>query len=122
MQIFVCLDYDNSIINRKITLWVVYIQPGGVMYLLNLFCSSDDAEVREKTAELMGKMTCDKLVGPRVRLILLKILPPALVDQMRDSPSTAVHMYEAQHENPELIWTDESRERVSVVVVRLVEE
>lgn len=92
------------------------------MYLLNLFCSSDDAEVREKTAELMGKMTCDKLVGPKVRLILLKILPTALVDQMRDSPSTAVHMYEAQHENPELIWTDESRERVSAVVARLVEE
>lgn len=98
------------------------LNKGGVMYLLNLFCTSDDAEVREKTAELMGKMTCDKLVGPRVRLILLRILPSALVDQMRDSPNTAVHMYEAQHENPELIWTDDSRERVSAVVARLVEE
>lgn len=92
------------------------------MYLLNIFCSSDDADVREKTAELMGKMTCDKLVGPRVRLILLKILPTVLVDQMRDSPATAVHMYEAQHENPELIWTDDSRQKVSGVVSRLVEE
>ncbi|XP_050693547.1 dnaJ homolog subfamily C member 13-like isoform X2 [Eriocheir sinensis] len=98
------------------------LNKGGVMYLLNLFCSSDEGDVREKTAELMGKMTCDKLVGPRVRLILLKILPAALVDQMRDSPGTAVHMYEAQHENPELIWTDDSRERVSTVVARLVEE
>ncbi|KAG0721186.1 DnaJ subfamily C member 13 [Chionoecetes opilio] len=98
------------------------LNKGGVMYLLHLFCSSEDAEVREKTAELMGKMTCDKLVGPKVRLILLKIVPPALIDQMRDSPSSAVHMYEAQHENPELIWTDESRERVSAVVTRLVEE
>ncbi|XP_071522873.1 dnaJ homolog subfamily C member 13 isoform X2 [Panulirus ornatus] len=98
------------------------LSKGAVMYLLNIFCSSDDADVREKTAELMGKMTCDKLVGPRVRLILLKILPTVLVDQMRDSPATAVHMYEAQHENPELIWTDDSRHKVSGVVSRLVEE
>ncbi|XP_045611089.2 dnaJ homolog subfamily C member 13 isoform X2 [Procambarus clarkii] len=98
------------------------LNKGAVMYLLNIFCSSDDSDVREKTAELMGKMTCDKLVGPRVRLILLKILPAALVDQMRDSPSTSVHLYEAQHENPELIWTEESREKVSRVVSRLVEE
>lgn len=98
------------------------LNKGAVMYLLNIFCSSDDSEVREKTAELMGKMTCDKLVGPRVRLILNKILPSALVDQMRDSPSTAVHMYEAQHENPELIWTDDSRVRVTETVSRLVEE
>ncbi|XP_042237903.1 dnaJ homolog subfamily C member 13-like isoform X4 [Homarus americanus] len=98
------------------------LNKGAVMYLLNIFCSSDDGDVREKTAELMGKMTCDKLVGPRVRLILLKILPAALADQMRDSPSTSVHLYEAQHENPELIWTDDSRQKVSGVVSRLVEE
>ncbi|XP_068224403.1 dnaJ homolog subfamily C member 13-like [Palaemon carinicauda] len=98
------------------------LNKGAVMYLLNIFCSSDDSDVREKTAELMGKMTCDKLVGPRVRLILNKILPSALVDQMRDSPTTAVHMYEAQHENPELIWTDESRQKVSATVEKLVDE
>lgn len=50
------------------------------------------------------------------------MLPSAIVDQMRDSPSTSGHMYEAQHENPELIWTDDSRENVSRVVARLVEE
>ncbi|KAK7077105.1 DnaJ subfamily C member 13 [Halocaridina rubra] len=98
------------------------LNKGAVMYLLNIFCSSDDGDVREKTAELMGKMTCDKLVGPRVRLILNRILPSTLVDHMRDSPSTAVHMYEGQHENPELIWTDDSRVKVAATVSRLVEE
>ncbi|KAB7502591.1 DnaJ-like protein subfamily C member 13 [Armadillidium nasatum] len=63
----------------------------------------EDAPVREKTAELLGKMTSDKLVGPKVRLILNRLLPSAIIDQMRDSPATAVHMYQAQHENPELI-------------------
>ena len=46
---------------------------GAVVYLLNIFCSSADADTREKTAELLGKMTCDKLVGPKVRLILNKV-------------------------------------------------
>ena len=67
-------------------------------------------------------MTCDKLVGPRVKLILAKLVPPAIVDQMRDSPGTAVHMYQANHENPELIWTDESRQHVSRTISNMVEE
>ncbi|XP_076044368.1 receptor mediated endocytosis 8 isoform X2 [Oratosquilla oratoria] len=98
------------------------LSKGGVVYLLDIFCSSDDAEVREKTAELLGKMTGDKLVGPKVRLILTRLLPPALVETMRDSPSTSVQMYERQHENPELIWTDDSRASVSSTISRLVEE
>ena len=73
-------------------------------------------------AELLGKMTSDKLVGPKVRLIINKLIPSAILDQMRDSPSAAVHLYNAQQENPELIWTDESRSKVSSVVNRLVEE
>ncbi|CAL4081769.1 unnamed protein product, partial [Meganyctiphanes norvegica] len=53
-----------------------------------------------------------------VRLILNKVLPSAIVDQMRDSPGTAVHIYESQHENPDLIWTDDSRIKVSQTVTR----
>ena len=67
-------------------------------------------------------MTSDKLVGPKVRLILAKLIPAAIVDQMRDSPATAVHMYQAQHENPELIWTDDSRQKVTSTVLQMVDE
>jgi DnaJ family protein C protein 13 len=38
---------------------------------------------------------------------------------MRDSPEASVHMFEGTHENPELIWNDESREKVSDVVKKL---
>ena len=67
-------------------------------------------------------MTSDKLVGPKVRLILNRLLPGPIVDYMRDNPAAAVHMYQSEHENPELIWTEDSRNKVSTLVEKLVEE
>ncbi|CAG2238315.1 DNAJC13 [Mytilus edulis] len=92
---------------------------GAVIYLLDLFCNSTNPNVREKTAELLSKMLSDKLVGPKVRIVLSKFLPPIFMDAMRDSPEASVHMYEGTHENPELIWNEESRDKVSDVVKKL---
>lgn len=39
---------------------------GAVIYLLDLFCSSRNPQTREFCAELLGKMTGDKLSGPKV--------------------------------------------------------
>lgn len=39
---------------------------GALIYLLDLFCSSPAAPVREAVAALFGKMMADKLNGPRV--------------------------------------------------------
>ncbi|XP_025080789.1 dnaJ homolog subfamily C member 13-like isoform X2 [Pomacea canaliculata] len=85
---------------------------GGLIYLLDLFCNSSNPNVREKTAELLGKMQSDKLVGPKVRILLTKFLPGIFMDAMRDSPEASVHMFEGTHENPELIWNDDAREKV----------
>lgn len=92
---------------------------GAVIYLLDLFCNETNPTVREKTAELLAKMLSDKLVGPKVRIVLSKFLPPIFMDAMRDSPEASVHMFEGTHENPELIWNDDSREKVSDVVKKL---
>ena len=56
-------------------------------------------------------MTCDRLLGQRIRLLLLNhlLLPACLVDTLRDSPPTSLHLYQSTHENPDLIWTDENR-------------
>ncbi|KAJ8321004.1 hypothetical protein KUTeg_002591 [Tegillarca granosa] len=94
---------------------------GAPVYLLDLFCNATNPTVREKTAELLAKMLSDKLVGPKCRIILSKFLPPIFMDAMRDSPEASVHMFEGTHENPELIWNDESREKVSDVVKKLME-
>lgn len=41
---------------------------GAVIYLLDLFCSSRNPQIREFCSELLGKMTSDKLSGPKVSL------------------------------------------------------
>lgn len=44
------------------------------------------------------------------------------MDAMRDNPEAAVHIFEGTHENPELIWNDSSRERVSTTVREMMLE
>ncbi|ESP01912.1 hypothetical protein LOTGIDRAFT_172288, partial [Lottia gigantea] len=92
---------------------------GALVYLLDLFCNSTNPQVREKTAELLAKMLADKLVGPKVRIILNKFLPSIFMDAMRDSPEASVHMFEGTHENPELIWNDDAREKVCDYIQKL---
>uniref|UniRef100_A0A3B4AIL1 Uncharacterized protein n=1 Tax=Periophthalmus magnuspinnatus TaxID=409849 RepID=A0A3B4AIL1_9GOBI len=85
---------------------------GALIYLLDLFCNCTHPQVRTQTAELFSKMTSDKLVGPKVRLTLMRFLPGVFMDAMRDNAEAAVHIFEGTHENPELIWNDSSRETV----------
>uniref|UniRef100_A0A8C9S306 DnaJ heat shock protein family (Hsp40) member C13 n=1 Tax=Scleropages formosus TaxID=113540 RepID=A0A8C9S306_SCLFO len=95
---------------------------GALIYLLDLFCNSTHPQVRSQTAELFAKMTSDKLVGPKVRLTLMRFLPAVFMEAMRDNPEAAVHIFEGTHENPELIWNDSSRETVSTTVREMMLE
>ncbi|XP_055606556.1 dnaJ homolog subfamily C member 13 isoform X2 [Uranotaenia lowii] len=89
---------------------------GAVIYLLDLFCNSNNPQIRECCAELLSKMNADKLSGPKIRITVCKYLPPVFLDAMIDSPSVAVQMYESTHEHPELIWNDRIRTSVSDAV------
>ncbi|KAG9355930.1 hypothetical protein JZ751_000774 [Albula glossodonta] len=89
---------------------------GALIYLLDLFCNSTHPQVRSQTAELFAKMTSDKLVGPKVRLTLMRFLPGVFMEAMRDNAEAAVQIFEGTHENPELIWNDSSRETVSTTL------
>ncbi|XP_074170185.1 dnaJ homolog subfamily C member 13 [Rhinolophus sinicus] len=95
---------------------------GALIYLLDMFCNSTHPQVRAQTAELFAKMTADKLIGPKVRLTLMKFLPSVFMDAMRDNPEAAVHIFEGTHENPELIWNDSSRDKVSTTVREMMLE
>jgi hypothetical protein len=98
------------------------LSAGAVLYLLDLFCNSGVPAVREKAAELLARMGADKLVGPKVRLTINRFLPSLFADAMRDTPHTCVHMFEGTHENPELIWDADARERVCRTICALREE
>ena len=41
-------------------------------------------------------MMADKLVGPKVKIVLSKFLPAIFMDAMRDSPDASVHMFEGK--------------------------
>lgn len=39
---------------------------GAVIYLLEMFCNSRNPQLRELSAEILAKMTADRLTGPKV--------------------------------------------------------
>ena len=67
---------------------------------------------REKSAEDLSKMVMDKLVGPKVRICVTRFLPTIFLDAMKQSPEAAVSMLDSEHENPELIWNEDTRKKV----------
>lgn len=52
----------------------------------------------------------------------MRFLPGVFMDAMRDNAEAAVHIFEGTHENPELIWNDTSREKVSTTVREMMLE
>lgn len=64
--------------------------------------------VRERSAELFSKMMSDKLIGPKVKIILSKFLPAIFMDAMRDNASASVHMFEGKWKNRLLFRTTEA--------------
>lgn len=91
-------------------------QRGAVCYLLDLFCASRSPQTRESCAELLAKMTADKLTGPKVRISCAKFLPGVFLDAMIESPAGAVTMFELTQEHPELIWNERTRDRCAGAV------
>ena len=86
---------------------------------MDIFCNETDADLRVRAAELLARMSADRLVGGKVRIQMSKFLPPLFADAMRDAPSTSVQLFESSSENPELIWTDDMRSRLCRVLRRM---
>ncbi|XP_028165155.1 dnaJ homolog subfamily C member 13-like [Ostrinia furnacalis] len=87
---------------------------GAVIYLLDLFCNSKLPETREAAVELLARMMADKLHGPKVRLTISRYVPGVFAEAMREGgAASAVHMFDAQHEHPELVWSEDTRAAVA---------
>ena len=59
-------------------------------------------------------MVMDKLVGPKVRICVTRFFPAIFLDAMKQNPEAAVGMLDSEHENPELIWNEETRKKVTL--------
>ncbi len=97
------------------------MSPGGIVCLVHIFCSAQDNLIRERAADVLSKMSSDKLMGPKVRIALSKFLPEIFLDAMRKSVEACLQMFEGTHENPELIWNEKSRVRLNKVVAKLAD-
>ena len=62
---------------------IYFYLSGGVITLVYLFCNAQDQTVREKSADVLCKMSGDKLMGPKVRIALSKFLPEVFLDAMK---------------------------------------
>ena len=47
-----------------------------------------------------------------MRICVTKFLPTIFVDAMKQNPEAAVAMLDSEHENPELIWNEDTRQKV----------
>lgn len=122
-----CLPIVSKSVSLRLLLsqlasFVFFHHQGAVIYVLDLFCNSSNIQVRESAAELLAKMSSDKLAGPKVKLDLSKFLPRLFSEAIRDAPKQCVHMFETKHENPELIWDEDAKAKVSRIVAELKEE
>ena len=91
------VPHGTNVTLQDLTEYFDSVSTGGLIYLLDLFCNSPNPNVRDKTAELLAKMQADKLMGPRIRILLCKFLPPIFMDAMRDSHEASIHMFEGKN-------------------------
>ncbi|KAH3758193.1 dnaJ protein subfamily C member 13 [Pelomyxa schiedti] len=102
------------------------INQGGILYLLRAFCAATDRggdnSARVQAALTIAKMTVDQVQGSRSMLALLKFIPSAFITAMKQDGETAVHIFDAIHENPELIWNASTRTQLRDVIEKLSTE
>lgn len=89
------------------------IAKGGLVYLIDLFCNSSDSDIRIKSADLMARISADKLSGFQACLILNRFLPMVIIDATKSSARDALNLFDNNQENPELIWNSEIRNHIS---------
>ncbi|XP_059089728.1 dnaJ homolog subfamily C member 13-like [Tigriopus californicus] len=105
LTVFRSLMGDTRLVKECLT-------TGGVICLVKIFCCSNDQPTREIAAETLSTMSADKLMGPKVRIVLNKFIPEIFLDAIKKSPETGVQLLETNHENPELIWNEDTREKL----------
>eukprot|EP01105_Mastigella_eilhardi_P016523 TRINITY_DN377_c0_g1_i1.p1 TRINITY_DN377_c0_g1~~TRINITY_DN377_c0_g1_i1.p1 ORF type:complete len:3053 (-),score=889.84 TRINITY_DN377_c0_g1_i1:2788-10773(-) len=110
--------------NSKVVASVVF--QGGLLYLLRLFASATerggDISPRVQAAAAMSKMSVDQIQGSRAQLVVQKFIPRVFLMAMKQDPEGAVHMYDASHENPELIWNASTRTQLREALEKLCSE
>uniref|UniRef100_A0A0K2TL60 J domain-containing protein n=1 Tax=Lepeophtheirus salmonis TaxID=72036 RepID=A0A0K2TL60_LEPSM len=83
---------------------------GGILPVLAIFASKGDD--RQKTAEIMNLALSNKLFGQKFIIYLQKYIPRAVIEYIRQNPKGSISFFDANHENPELLWNDNKKEKL----------
>lgn len=109
--------------STEVTINLTYAFTGSILYLLDLFCSTNiDPAIRQKSSEVISKLSADKLSGPRVKILLSKFLPSIFCEAMTESPASAVQLFDSNTENPEIVWNDNTRANVTACIQDMKQE
>ncbi|PIC50764.1 hypothetical protein B9Z55_000154 [Caenorhabditis nigoni] len=115
LDVLIALSSNGQIVKEM-------LEHGGLMYILSILClTNSDQGQRLQSAELLAKLQADKLTGPRWTRFINKFLPAIFADALRDSPSTALQMFDSSNEHPELIWNENTRKKVKEIIDKEVE-
>ncbi|CCW61611.1 unnamed protein product [Phytomonas sp. EM1] len=83
------------------------------LILLLLYASGDTKEIKEMSCVCLAKALCDKLIGPKLYLSCTQYLPHIFLDIVKEgNPAHACAVLEAREQSPELIWSEDRRERL----------
>ncbi|ULU09193.1 hypothetical protein L5515_000042 [Caenorhabditis briggsae] len=115
LDVLIALSSNGQIVKEM-------LEHGGLMYILSILClTNSDQGQRLQSAELLAKLQADKLTGPRWTRFINKFLPAIFADALRDSPNTALQMFDSSNEHPELIWNENTRKKVKEIIDKEVE-
>ncbi|CAH8660299.1 unnamed protein product, partial [Dicrocoelium dendriticum] len=106
--------FDHLVMSTPLLKELVY--SGGLVYLLEILVRSPSRRVREAAVNLLSHCLADKQVGRRIQALLCQYLPPIFPETLRDTPEAFLNLFDADHENPELIWNTEFRNKLASVV------
>ncbi|EGC29101.1 hypothetical protein DICPUDRAFT_159366 [Dictyostelium purpureum] len=95
----------------------------GLLYLIDVFSNNQIVmENRIKAVGVLGRMIMDKVHGPKVALLIGKFIPPVFNSTMSEDPQQTVMVFDAQHENPELIWNNNTRAILKDTLTKMEKE
>ena len=111
----------SSVMIISIRVWFYFL--GTILYLLDFFCRRNiDPMIRQKASEVLSKLCADKLSGPRVKILLSKFLPSIFCEAMAESPQSAVHLFDSDTENPEIVWNANTISNVTTAIQSMKHE
>ncbi|AAZ11909.1 endosomal trafficking protein RME-8, putative [Trypanosoma brucei brucei TREU927] len=84
---------------------------GLYVLLLRIIATTTNPECRNDACLALVKISTNKLWGPKATLHILKLLPYAILDTMKENPVAACQLLDTYQETPELVWTKERRAR-----------